>query len=64
MFIINWIMNKTYKEHVWVEISNYRINKSVCLGKGATGEVYYGMRKDGVSVAVKSISINKVTEPI
>lgn len=57
-------MNKPYKEHVWVEISSYRINKSVSLGKGATGEVYYGMRKDGVSVAVKSISINKVTESI
>lgn len=54
-------MNKPNKDHVWVEISNYRINRSVCLGKGATGEVYYGMRKDGVSVAVKSISINKVT---
>jgi serine/threonine protein kinase len=36
----------------------------MCLGKGATGEVYYGMREDGVSVAVKSININKVTEPI
>lgn len=47
-----------------MEISNYRINKSVRLGKGATGEVYFGLRKDGVNVAVKSISINKVTESI
>jgi hypothetical protein len=52
---------KGYRDQIWVEISNYRINKSIMLGKGATGAVYFGLRTDGLSVAVKSISINKVT---
>lgn len=46
------------------EVGSYRILKSSPLGKGATGFVYYGQRKNGEKVAVKSIDINKLNPNI
>lgn len=43
-------------------IGDFKVSRSICLGKGQSCEVYYGYNtKTGEKVAAKKIDINKIT---
>lgn len=46
----------------WEDIGDFKVSKSICLGKGQSCEVYYGFNtKSGEKVAAKKIDIHKIT---